>query len=278
MWLLVEQKPDDKGNIALVAQSEIAESEVKRVRDCFLFANSYATVKIAQDIAMRNGRVLQQHMEPANLLKYQRDEKTDNAAIVANQHVLNYATSIKTFIDVTERQLRLTRSEQDLQQYQAAQSHLYDKHVEYRFWMRLRNYVVHCGFPYTQVTASADGVKVLCSKKRLLEYNKWNQVKHDIEAMGEYIELDKMIYEMNVCLMALRLEFVGIYADEITAATRIYGSFCREYSVERPLFVEVAKREDFGHGHFSFNPLPVKSLQEAVKDLQHNPHIKLNII
>lgn len=276
MRFLMEQIVN--GNkLTLEVISEIDEAEVEKLHGCFAFTSSLSIAKMAMNIALKNGQVFMYHMLPDNLSKYRSGAEAENAVIISNQYALNYATSLKSFIDITERQLRKTKEDKELNDYKAVQRQLYDSCLEYRFWMRMRNYVVHCGFPYTQSINTEKGLSILCSKNRLLEYNKWNQVKQDIEKMGEYVELEKMVDKANVCLTALRLTYTSLHAKDIIKAIEMYGEFCRKYSVKHPVLAYTERFEDFANGKFKANPLPVNILFEAFEELKSNPHVKLHI-
>ena len=55
----------------------------------------------------------------------------------------------------------------------------YDDHMEYRFWMNFRNYIVHCDFPYSVFHEEIDmPCKVICNKEHLLLFNNWKHSKN----------------------------------------------------------------------------------------------------
>lgn len=278
IWLLLDAKVDSDGHPLLEVKSEIPEEEVIRIRDCFDFCGPYNTMKMAINVAIRNGNQLQLHMHPMNLNRYRTGKKYDDAITIANQYALNYATSIKSFIDFTERQLRKKCSETDLEAYQKTQSTLYDDHFEYRFWMRLRNYIVHRSFPYSNVEDSLSGVKVQCPTKRLLEYEKWNTVRDDLVSMGEYVEPEKTVYKMNALLTALRIDYLSYFAGSIISALETYHQFCRSHGITNAMFCQVEKREDIAKGNFHANPMPIDILHEAFNELKMNPRIKFDIV
>lgn len=276
MWILLDTTIKN-GRPCFEGKGQISFDEVSRIKELFSFADSYSVVKMMEDVVIKNHRDYERHMQPQNLLEY-GNELTE-AVIVANQCALNYATSIQAFIDVTERQLRITKGEdKELKLYQEFQSQMYDSHVEYRFWMRLRNFIVHCGFPYTEVNHSARGIEIRCPKSHLLSSGKWNVVKQDILKMPEHVRIEEMIGKMTGCIGALRLAFVGMYAEDIAQASVEYASFCKQYDVREPTFVEVESEEEIGIGGFSFNPLPVSDLVLALDDLKNVPFVKLNLV
>ena len=276
MWLMYDMVSTD-GQHTLVGKGEVAYEEVKRIKALFEFTSSYSVVKMMEDVVIRNHRDYINHMHPENLRQYHTE--MEEAVIAANKYALNYATSIQSFIDVTERQLRITKGEgKELELYRAFQSQMYDSHVEYRFWMRLRNFIVHCGFPYTEVNHNAREMEIRCAKSHLLSSGKWNTVKQDILKMSEYVKIEEMTGKMTGCISALRLAFVGMYAEDIAQASVEYATFCRQHDVREPVFVEVESEEDIGIEGFSFNPLPVSDLVLALDDLKKVPFVKLNLV
>lgn len=274
MWLMFDTVSAE-GQPTLVGKGQIEYEEVQRIKALFEFTSSYSVVKMMEDVVIRNYQDYTNHMRPENLKQYH--SQMDEAVIAANKYALNYATSIQSFIDVTERQLRCTKlTEKELEFYRQFQNQMYDSHVEYRLWMRLRNFIVHCSFPYTQFSQDKDGIRVICTKEHLLTYSKWNAVKQDILQMEDNIPIELMVKQVTTCITALRLAFVGMYAEEIALASREYYTFCKANNVREPVFVEVDSEEQIGISGFSFNPLPVEHLINALNDLKKVPFVKLN--
>jgi len=264
------------GKLTFVEKGSMSLEEVERIKSLFEFTSSYSVVKMMENVVIRNHQDYLHHMQPENLAKYA--DALDDAVVIANQFALNYATSIQSFIDISERQLQKTKTtEKELEFYRQFQHQMYDSNLEYRFWMRLRNFVVHCGFPYTEVTQNSNGIQVLCPKSHLLSSRKWNAVQKDIENMPNDVRIEAMVCKMTHCISALRLVFVGLYAEEITSALREYAAFCRQYNVKNPEFIEVESEENIRNG-LSYNPLPVTFLHDALEDLKKVPFVNLKII
>ena len=153
----------------------------------------------------------------------------------------------------------------------------YDNNIEYRFWVRFRNYVVHYALPYTGLEADgANGIQIVCKKKHLLEFEKWNQVRNDIENMDENVNLPIMVEKMNVLIDALYIHFYTYFAEEIGSATIKFGEFCKKHGTQTPVIV---KAEDLWKKEgICVQPLPRKELVQALEILKANPNIKMDFV
>ena len=276
MWSLLDMRMND-GAKSLEWICEIPEDEAMSLIEKFRFTASYSVVQMAKRIAIKNGLIYKHNMQPESINAYHQ-EQVDDIVVIANQQALNYATSIKTFIDWTERELQTTNKLKELEDYKKTQSIIYDSQVPYRFWMRLRNFLVHYGFPYTSAVITKNGIRVQCTKERLLEYGKWNTVKADIEQMGDVIDLHEMVPAVNSCIQMLYLDFLRLFGDEIVDAMKAYSAFCRKYNVKQPMFSEQFPAGDKIREGLSLSPIPVGEMMNAFSDLRKHPGVKINII
>jgi len=277
VWLLFDKHFENNKHV-LTDKGEISKTEIDDLFGLFSFCAPYTTVKMMESIVLRNGLAFQQHMSPSNLLKYRQNDDYDAAIETANQLVFNYAASIKSFIDITEATLKESRSEDQLELYRSYQTSFYDNQVEYRFWMRLRNFIIHRGFPYTRVHDSAKaGVQVLCEKSHLLTFSGWNTVKPDLLQMDRYVDMHDMVKSMNTCIQALRLAFIGLYANDILNAISGYGAFCRKHGIKEPMFTEVDSIQSFSPEKAAFTPIPLDELRQAFEDIRRVPFVEIQI-
>lgn len=77
-----------------------------------------------------------------------------------------------------------------------------------------------------------------------------------------------MVPQMNACIAALRLVFVGQYAEAISKASKAYSAFCEKYSVQDPIIGSAETIEAFLKGQFILHPLPFDKLVNAMADLK----------
>ena len=95
------------------------------------------------DIVIENGESFKRYMSFKNLMELSKNKiKPDQAIMLANKTVLNYASSIKTYIDMETRLLKKRAPKEAYGIFNNLCRMFYDKHIEYRFWVNFRNYIV----------------------------------------------------------------------------------------------------------------------------------------
>lgn len=70
------------------------------------------------------------------------------ASLEINRHVLNYLASLNTFLDQSRKFLskRFGKDSKEYERFEEQTNQLFDTHFSYRFFQKLRNFTVHCGF------------------------------------------------------------------------------------------------------------------------------------
>ena len=195
---------------------------------------------------------------------------------LANKATLNYATSIKTYIDMETRLLKKRASRQAFDSFNSLCHNFYDQHIEYRFWSNFRNYIVHCEFPYTIFQDSVEtGCKIICTKEHLLEFDNWKQSRNDIMNMGEIINLPILVDNMSSLIYALYIDFFSYFSTEIIKGIETYGDFCRKYNVKIPAIVKTENKGTFQGCHMQ--PLPVNELKASFDMLKNTPNVDIKI-
>ena len=261
----------------IVLKDEITQEELTQLNTAFRVCSLYHSITQIKDIVVENGESFKRFMNPQNLQEIRkRNVPPDRAITLANKAVLNYASSIKTYIDMEKRLLTKRATESDLKLFEDMQHAFYDKNMEYRFWANFRNYIVHCEFPYSIYQESVEnGCKIICTKEHLLQFDNWKHSKADIQQMGEQIDLPALVDNMSAMIYAFYIDFFSHFAKDITDGITTYGEFCRKYGVRVPVIFKMENREQVAGSHFQ--PLPVKELRASFDMLRNNPHIKIDI-
>lgn len=217
-------------------------------------------------------------MTPKNLQAYHSAGTTSKRLIMlSNKLVLNYAASIKTFIDMAQRMLHQLKPS-CVKDFLGFTHKFYDEKLEYQFWVNFRNYVVHCSFPYSIFHAEVGSdCEIRCSRDHLLEFNNWKHSKADIEKMPEFIDLPGMVDEMSSLIYALYLQFFYYLASDIISDFEYYKSFLTQHNVKCPVIFHVEKKisKDEGFVSPSMQPLPVNEMIELFKVLNKHPSINI---
>lgn len=259
-------------------RDEIKKAELEELDQTLSFIKFYNSMTMIRDIVVENGMDFKFYVSPSNLAKLKSNNITpEKMTLNANKLVLNYASSIKTYIDMETRILSKHKTIKEQNSFIDICHTFYDNHVEYRFWANFRNYVVHCEFPYSKYSESLDsGVRIICSKDHLLKFENWKHSKNDIMQMNDEIDLPSLVDNMSGLVMALYIDFFTYFVNEIVNAVQAYDEFCRRYNVNSPIIVKTKDQHLLENGTF-LQPLPIKELREAFNVLKSNPHVKVNV-
>ena len=278
---LVEQCEGENNSTNISIVQEIPINEVDEIFSLFRFTTMHRPITQIKDIVIQNGKDFQDYMNSQNIsrLRVQRVPR-DILMLNANKLILNYATSIKTYIDMETRILRKDGKSEEVLQFQKLCSEYYDTAMEYRFWMNFRNYIVHCDFPYTVLVESIEeGSKIVCLREHLLEFNNWKHSRKDILAMPNEINMPSMVMEMSSLIVSLYMYFVYFYRNEISDCTTRINNLCITYNIKTPAFLVVNQtltKENFTANVFDskLQPLPLRELHEAVTILKNLQNAK----
>lgn len=256
-------------------RAEISQSELNEINDNFIFTGTHYRITEIKNIVVENGEEFKKWMNSSNLQQCRdRGFKAERMILLSNKFVLNYVSSIKTYIDIESRLLNEKTDKKE--RFLSLTHNFYDQHMEYRFWVNFRNYVVHCSLPYT-VFQEVEGkqCQVICTREHLLEFKNWKHSKEDIEKMPEQIDLVSMVDTMSSFIYALYLDFYASFSQEIADGIAGYGKFCRKYDVKQPVIIKTNAPLDVAHG--KMHPLPVHQLYEAFQVLKQNPKVEIRV-
>ena len=227
MYLYVaETKKDNDNHLTAEIIEEITQEELDDLNSAFTFCGIYHRINQIKDIVIENGIEFQQYMKSDNLSSMSfQGVSPEKLILIANKLVFNYASSIKTYIDMETRLLRKNKGENELKLFRSICSQMYDNSIEYRFWANFRNYVVHCEFPYAVFHNSIDdGCKVICLKDDLLKFDNWKHSKNDIEKMDNEIDIPSLVNNMSSKIIVLFWDFFTYFGQEIVDRIEKYGS------------------------------------------------------
>lgn len=274
---VAETYNSDEANSSIIIKEEITQDELKMLNSAFTVCSLYHSITQIKDIVVENGESFKKFMCSENLKEISKHYITPERAIMlANKAVLNYASSIKTYIDMETRLLKKGASEEAVTMFESICHTFYDKNMEYRFWANFRNYIVHCEFPYSIFQEHADeGCRIICTKEHLLQFDNWKHSKADIEKLGDCIDLPSLVDNMSAMIYALYIDFFRHFAKTITEGMAIYGEFCRKYDVKVPVILKMKNREQVAGSHFQ--PLPIKELRASFEILRSNPQVHIDL-
>lgn len=267
----------ESSNPCISIKDEITQKELSILNAAFRMCGLYHRITEIKDIVIENGESFKRYMSPENLRALRRNNISPARAIMlANKSVLNYATAIKTYIDMETRILKRDAAKDSVPTFESICHSFYDQYMEYRFWANFRNYIVHCEFPYSVYQESVEGgCKILCMKDHLLQFDNWKHAKADIEKMDDIVDLPSLVDHMSGMIYALYINFFRYFANDILEGISTYGAFCRKYNVKEPVIFKSESRDKITGNHFQ--PLPVKELRASFEVLKSNPKIQINL-
>lgn len=126
--------------------------------------------------------------------------------IDANRHILNFLTSMRTFVDHMRTRLSRSRDPSIVARFDRWCSAEYDRYFSFRFITRLRNYAQHCGMPVGHVrlrasdepsesggtSFAADGSSITISFAReelLSNFDGWSTVRRGLAHQPPLMEI-----------------------------------------------------------------------------------------
>ena len=114
----------------IVIKQEITQDELTQLNAAFRICSLYHSITQIKDIVIENGESFKRFMSPQNLKKIRNNNLPPERAItLANKAVLNYASSIKTYIDMEKRLLTKRATPNDVKQFEDMQHIFYDKNI-----------------------------------------------------------------------------------------------------------------------------------------------------
>lgn len=168
-----------------------------------------------------------------NILKKYSQEYAENPRAVnwimiekmvlnINRHLLNYLSSIRTFLDHTQTKLKKSYGDQSdrFRRFKDACSKSYDDNFSYRFLTKLRNYSQHCGMPLGGFTLHSEekppysghvyhSLKAKFSRDELLKYDSWGtRIAKEISQLPSEFDIAPHVVAMMKCLERINLVLI----------------------------------------------------------------------
>lgn len=170
--------------------------------------------------------------------------------ILFNQKLANILTSFQSYQDHLSKNLKYIFNDNGKSQKYFFErcNNKYDNYFSYRFFVRLRHFVQHKGFPITGISFNSEVVKdrvkitltAYAEKKSLLEYKKWNTIKPEIEKLEEKIDFKIYLNEFLHSLYNLHMDMRNFFFEDFTKYSKLIQQieteceqkYYREYNVK----------------------------------------------
>lgn len=219
----------------------LTRSEYEAMREGLLLAEQFGKIRDLVHMQNCNGTELQHYIEPFSL--YERSQRFSisykDVLREANRLAFNFASSLKTAVEISESFFK--QENEELDEYKRCQSFLFDNVPGYRFWIRLRNYLVHHRQLYTGVFQKDSRILVTCSADDLCEWHGWNKMlRHDIGAM-DGTNCYFTIYPAILSFYYLASEWVWLHQDALMSLKSQMLQLLNRFEITGEMYVSVSE-------------------------------------
>ena len=166
----------------------------------------------------------------------------DNVILEINRYILNYLSSVRTFLDHTETNLkkRYGRDSIIVKRFKEACSECQDTSFSFRFISKLRNYAQHCGMPLGRLSIKSKEdppyskkvsivLDVEFHRDMLLTYDKWgSKLKKEIQKLPPSFGVNHHLREMMQCLQKINFIVVEDSLRDLRISVKIVQKLINE--------------------------------------------------
>lgn len=268
-------KHGDEFEITAPPQAGISYQQYRQINSWFNYAGFYQTCRSIKNMTLESADDLEAYLRSL----CQREEAHDRPEIdqcftTGNKLFISFLSFIKTFIDVVSNAIS-RRSPPDLKGFQEMNSRLYDSFFGYRFFTRMRNYVIHYDMPLTTITDSvSSGISMRCGRENLLRFEKWNTLRGEIERLPEEIDILPYLAEARAAVFALYLHALTVVADQAIEGYQSYQRLCGERGLSSPLFLILDEDADAP----KMEQLPLHLVRDFFTDLNEHPNYTVTFL
>lgn len=256
----------------IFVKDEISEEYFRTICNSISFLKNIEAPKEAHKILTRNGEELLFFLSEDNVKKTILVNKTnkDDFITEANRLTFNFCASMRTFVDYTLIAAN-RKGEAEYKDLEDLTHNIFDELPEYRFFEKLRNYIIHYSYPFGTLRKIApDRVEFFCMKKHLLEYDAWGAiVKKDMESMPEEIDIRPYIRKVFPSLESIYLMMYYYYAEDYCKANNLIANLEKKYDLRCPAIIIADKKK-------TVNQLPIRKIVEGIELLKHHPFVDIN--
>ena len=281
----------EKGEAKIEMLNDLTEQEFNSLEKALSKIEELHSIRRLRDFVIANDKEIMDMLEvTVNDLvgksSYWAGLKREDVEVVflnTNRLLLNYLSSVKTFVDHTTTFLnrKFGANSEEFIGFETMLSAFYDHSFAYRFLSRLRNYAQHVDLPLDEIKFASkrneelnriEGTLTIAfNRDRLLNsFQKWSTVKKDIEQMGETFLFTPLLFQMTQIIGEIERNVELIFKDElITAANLISGyiSNLREHDPEIFIAYDFIIDETGGLKNFKQDWIPLHTLDFILTSL-----------
>lgn len=223
----------------LSARGTIGEDEFLRFRQQCHILERYTSIRSLLYTAAKNGNDLFRYLDPIELYKKYCITKPSTKKMVreANRLALNFASALRTLVEISTNEIKGKAAEKA--KYEAFQSNVFDNVQGYRFWIRLRNYLIHRKMLYEGCSVMADSVILSVSSRSLLEWHGWNsKQREDIELLDRGNCFTTVLPAIFAAFFLIG-EWAVIQQEEFKKASSFLSGFMKHYGITGELYIAI---------------------------------------
>lgn len=261
-----------------ITEKKVLKEEYEAFFCNFKFYGQYHQFNEIYGICLEGNLDLMKFLSAENLNTILRSKGVDREKVLqtGNKLLLNYCTVIKIMVEKIESFLKHKGSDK-LYEFKKMCSNFYDNEFSYRFFMRLRNYIIHNEMPFTKITSSLyKDCNMYIDRNNLLKWAGWNTVKKDLEEMeNDDIAVQPLLLDIGSSIYAIYMQSLYYLAPDIINSLNNINKFCDKYNVIRFDFIEYENEEDFKNGKYEFHVVPWGSMIQCIEELNKHPSINI---
>lgn len=265
---------NNNGELEIKAGCQMSQHEYIKLFELFNFTGFYEICRSIKNMTLESADDLEQYLHTL----YHSDLPCDDSKIAkhlttGNKLLINFLSFIRTFYDVINHAIS-QKSASDAKEFEALNHALYDDFFGYRFFSRMRNYVIHYNMPLTTIVNSESGIVMYCNRSQLLQYGKWSTVKKEIEHLPEKIDIVPYIAEAKIAITTLYLKSLETIVIPAFEANQKISEIRQINNISTPIILIIHE----GKNEPTIKTLPLQLLGDFFEDLKYHPNYGIKII
>lgn len=229
-----------ESEIKIIFDEEITQEQFEKLKLAKREIDELKSIQRLYDFVCNNGSDLLNFINTSFSELMEKTEswnsiKQDDGSKIflnVNRLLLNYLSSIRTFLDHTRTYVSRKYGKQSVQlvEYDKSLSGIYDISFAYRFFYKLRNYSQHVGLPIgnvqykTEFNKEENQIKVYLqisfSRDQLLSnYDSWGAIKAELELLEENFTLVPLLMEVTHYVNEIKKMTISFQEELLIEAT-----------------------------------------------------------
>lgn len=180
-------------NLSVIKQ--VSVDDYNEFFSYFSFYNYYYSLQEINRICNKEKDELLKISDPKYLIKKFNNTVLEPGSVIqdANRIFLFYCLSLRILVDRIECSDYL--SCENIRNFKTFTHDLFDDQPVYRFFYKMRNYVVHNKMPVSYFPIK--NFEICMMRDELLKWKNWNQAKDYIKQQDEFIDINSLVKDIS---------------------------------------------------------------------------------